>query len=191
MTRSRARQGKFTDLMRGARSLLVIGLMIATVPALAPATAGSASSVRTPSCVSDQLEVFDSMGYGDAGNGAMVFDIANAGAMCHLEGYPNVKFLNAKQRPVDDRDYHQSSMQFAEPKKSLVTLASGGVATFGVSFGDNPVNNDACPRVVHAVVQLGSGAGQFWGEFPIQLAPCGNYLLITPVEKGGWPRPNG
>jgi hypothetical protein len=178
--------------MRGPRLLLVLGLLIATAPTLVPSVVASASTDRTPSCVSDQLAVFDSQWLAAAGNGAMVFDVANTGARCHLEGYPSVEFLDAKQRPVDYRDTHNySSMQFAEVKKSMVTLAAGGIATFGVSFSDNPVNNDSCPKVVSAVVQLRGGVGQFWGEFPIRLSPCGNGLLVTPIEKGAWPRPNG
>jgi hypothetical protein len=163
-----------------------------TAPTLVSSTVASASSARIPPCVSDQLGVLDSQSLAAAGNGAMVFDIANTGAKCNLEGYPSVEFLDAKQRAVDDHDIHgDSSMQFAAGKKSIVTLAAGGIATFGVSFSDNSVNNDACPKVALAVVQLRGGMGQFWGGFPIQLAPCGNYLLVTPIEKGAWPRPNG
>jgi hypothetical protein len=179
-------------MVRTLRLLLVLGLAFAAIPTVAAPAVASASPARTPSCVSDQLQVLGSQWLGALGNGAVVFDIANTGAKCGLEGYPSVVFLDAKGRSIDDRDTHDSSsMQFAEPKKSMVTLAAGGVATFGVSFSDNPVNNDTCPKVASAVVQLRSGVGRFWGELSMQLAPCGNYLSVTPIEKGAWPRPNG
>ena len=72
----------------------------------------------------------------------------------------------------------------------LVTLAPGGIATFGVSFGDNPVNNESCPKVVKADVQLVSGIGRFEAVFSLAISPCSG-LSVTPIESGAWPRPNG
>jgi hypothetical protein len=105
-------------------------------------------------------------------------------------GYPNVEFVNAKGRSVFAHDLHTSSMLFVEPKESLVTLAPRGIATFGVSFGDNPVNNETCPKVVKVVIQLVSGIGRFSAEFPLALTVC-NGLFVTSIESGAWPRPNG
>lgn len=175
--------------MRRLRLLLVIGLALTIIPSIA--SSASASTHRAPDCVADQLQILDSQWLAAAGNGAMAFDVVNSGARCALEGYPNVTFLNAKGRAMDNRNVHDlSSMQFAEPKESLITLARGDVGTFGVSFSDNSVNNDSCPKTVNAVVQLRSGVGSFWAEFPIDLSPCGNYLSVTPIELGAWPRPN-
>jgi hypothetical protein len=164
--------------------------MIATIPMFVPSAVASASTARTPSCTSDQLQLLDGEWLAAAGNGAMAFDVVNSGTRCRIEGYPTVQFLDAKGRAVFGRDLHTSSMIFAEPKESLITLAPRSSATFGVSFGDNPVNNESCPKVVKAVVQLVSGTGRFSGEFPLDLTPC-NGLIVTPLESGAWPRPNG
>jgi hypothetical protein len=176
--------------MRRLWLLLVLSLTLTTNPIFA--SSASASKVPVPACTSDQLQVLDSQWLAAAGNGAMAFDVVNSGASCRLEGYPSVAFFDAKGRAVDKRDFHNSSsMTFAEPRDSIVTLARGGVATFGVSFSDNPVNNDSCPEAASAVVQLHGGVGSFWGEFRIGLSPCGGGLLVTPIELGAWPRPNG
>ncbi len=176
--------------MRRTRLLLAAGLVAALTPLLMPSAVASAAKSPVPACTSDHLQVLDSEWLAAAGNGAMAFDVVNTGARCQVKGYPSVEFLNAKGRAVFSRDAHTSSMLFAEPRESLVTLAPSAVATFGVSFGDNPVNNESCPKVVKADVQLVSGIGSFSGEFPLDLSPC-NGLDVTPMESGAWPRPNG
>ena len=156
------------------------------------ATSASASTRPEPACSSAQLVVLASGSLAAAGNGSMAFDVVNRGASCRIDGYPSVTFLNAIGRAVDNRDFHNSSsMLFAEPKASMVTIARNGVATFGVSWGNNPVNDEACPLSANAVVELRSGVENFWGEVPIDPSPCGNYLVVTPIESGAWPRPNG
>jgi hypothetical protein len=161
-----------------------------------PAFVGSPSSAVSPlpPCTSNQLTVLASGWIGAAGTGAMAFDIANRGPSCRIGGYPEVTFLNASAVTVDRHDVHKSSMLFAEPRALTVTLARGGVATFGVSWGDNPVNNQpynqTCPRTSSAVVVLRQGVGNLWGQVPINSRPCGGWLLVTPIEPGAWPRPN-
>jgi hypothetical protein len=172
------------------RVLLAIGLVVACAPLLMSSAVASAAKTPVPACAWYQLQVLDSGALAALGNGAMAFDVVNTGARCQLKGYPSVEFLNAKGRAVFNRDSHTSSMLFAEPRESLVTLAPRATATFGVSFGDNPVNNESCPKVVKADVQLVSGIGRFLGEFPLDLSPC-NGLEVTPIESGAWPRPNG
>jgi hypothetical protein len=174
--------------MRRLRLLLVFGLTLSIAPVFT--SAASASKASVPACMSYQLQVLDSQWLAAAGNGAMAFDVVNSGVRCRLEGYPTVEFLDARGRAVFGRNTHTSSMLFAEPKESLVTLAPRASATFGVSFGDNAVNNETCPNVVKAVVQLTRGIGRFSGEFPLELTPC-NGLIVTPIESGAWPRPNG
>ncbi len=160
------------------------------VPTMAWTAVASASRSPVPSCTSSQLQVLASEQLAALGNGAVAFDVVNNGARCALKGYPDVVFFNTKGRSVFSRDVHTSSMLFAGPSASLVTLAPKGIATFGVSFGDNPVNSESCPQVVKAVVQLVSGVGRFSAEFPLALTPC-NGLIVTSIEAGAWPRPNG
>jgi hypothetical protein len=132
--------------------------------------------------------------FGAGGTGAMTFDIVNRGPACRLRGYPSVSFENASALGVDHRDVHESSMLFAEPRAAAVSLARGGVATFGVSWSDNQVNNlpynKACPETARAIVNLEGGVGSLYGEVPINSRPCGGVLFVTPIESGTWPRQN-
>jgi len=174
--------------------LLAAGLMLSCVPILT--TSASATTAPIPGCTSNQLEVLASDWFGAAGAGAMAFDIVNRGPSCRIGGYPEVTFQNASAVAVDHHDVHESSMLFAEPRVVTVTLARGGVATFGVSWNDNtvnnlPYNNQTCPRTSSALVVLRQGVGSLWGQVPIDPRPCGDWLLVTPIEHGTWPRPNG
>lgn len=157
------------------------------------------NALATPSplsaCKSDQLEVLASASLGAAGTGAMAFNIVNRGSTCRIGGYPEVTFQNASGVVVDRHNVHQSSMLFAEPRVVTVTLGRGGAATFGVSWNNNTVNNlpynQTCPKTAYAVVALRKGVGSLWGQIPIDPRPCGDLLLVTPIEAGTWPRPNG
>ena len=88
--------------------------------------------------------------FGAAETGSMTFDIINRGPACQISGYPDVSFENASAIAVDHRDVHTSSMLFSEPRPLTVAIPRDGVATFGVSWSDNPVNdrpyNKACPE---------------------------------------------
>ena len=156
-------------------------------------TSASATAAHTPGCASHQLEVLASSWFGAAGTGAMTFDIVNRGPACRIAGYPQVTFQNASNVVVDHHDVHESSMLFAEPRVVTVTLARGGVATFGVSWSDNtvnylPYNNQTCPKTSSALVVLRQGVGSLWGQVPTDPRPCGGWLLVTPIEPGAWPR---
>jgi hypothetical protein len=148
-------------------------------------------AVPAPGCTTNQLDVLASNWFGAAGNGSMAFDLVNRGARCRIGGYPTVKFQNGSGIAVDWHDIHRSSMLFAEPKAVTVTLTHGSVATFGVSWADNPVNNQTCLVTANALVELSHGVGNFWGLVPINPEPCGRTLWVTPIEPGAWPRPNG
>jgi len=171
------------------RLLLTVGLVLFGIPTLA--TSVSATSAPVPECTTNQLVLLASGWFGAAGTGAMAFDVVNQGARCRIGGYPNVTFLNASALAVDSHDVHVSSMLFAEPRTVTLTLARGGVATFGVSWADNPIGNQTCPATARALVELRQGVGSLWGEVPINPEPCGRTLMVTPIESGAWPRPNG
>ena len=121
----------------------------------------------------------------------MAFDTVNRGNRCRIKGYPSVTFVDPSDLGADAHDLHRSSMIFAEPKAEVVTLGRGGVATFGVSWSDNPIGTQACPVTARAQIQLRQGIGSLWGLVPINPSPCGGTLFVTPIESGTWPRPNG
>lgn len=171
------------------RLLFAVGLVFFGVPTLV--TSVSATTVLVPECTTNQIELLASGWFGAAGSGGMAFDVVNRGARCRIGGYPNVTFLNASALAVDNHDVHDPSMLFAEPREATVTLARGSVATFGVSWADNPIGKQTCPPTARALVVLSRGVGNLWGEVPINSQPCGRTLWVTPIESGAWPRPNG
>lgn len=171
------------------RVLLIVGLAAFGLPIFAGAL--SAATASTPGCSSGQLYVLASGWYGAAGSGSMAFDIVNRGNRCRIKGYPSVTFVDPSDLGADAHDLHRSSMIFAEPKAEVVTLGRGGVATFGVSWSDNPIGTQACPETARAQIQLRQGIGSLWGLVPINPSPCGGTLFVTPIESGTWPRPNG
>jgi hypothetical protein len=168
------------------------GLLIESIQLVADSPS-SATRVIQP-CTSDNLWVMASGWFGAAGTGAMTFDIVNRGPAGRISGYPDVSFENSSALVVDHRDVHTSSMLFAEPRAAVLELARDGVVTFGVSWSDNPVNNlpynKTCPETARAVVTLLRGVESLFGEIPINSRPCGDVLLVTPIEPGTWPRAN-
>jgi len=178
----------YADTMLRIRLLFVVGLAILQVPAIAHSAV--ANSVPTQACKTSQVVLLSSGWWGAGGTGGMAFDIVNLGARCRIGGYPTVSFLNSSAIAVDGRNIHKSSMLFAEPTATTVTLKSGGVATFGVAWADNPAGSETCPSTARAIVVLRQGVGNLWGEVPINSEPCGRALWVTPIESGSWPRPN-
>jgi hypothetical protein len=134
---------------------------------------------------------------GVAGNGFMAIGIANTGATCRIGGYPLVEFFNLKSVAINRRDYHDSSMVFAEPRSVTVTLRHGGSASVGVSWSDNPVtllngHTVTCPATGSLTIELLNGVGNLSGLlYETSVRPCGSAVDVTPVEAGAWPRPNG
>ena len=186
----------YHDTVRSFRLVLVLlaGESILSLMSIV-GTSASATAAHIPGCASHQLEVLASNWFGAAGTGAMTFDIVNRGLACRVAGYPQVTFQSASNVVVDHHDVHESSMLFAEPRVVTVTLARGGVATFGVSWSDNEVNNlpynQTCPKTTSALVVLRQGVGSLRGLVPIDSRPCGGWLLVTPIEPGAWPRFSG
>jgi len=121
----------------------------------------------------------------------MVFDIVNRGARCRIGGYPTVTFVTPQDLIADGHDVHRSSMFFAESVATTLNLAHSGVATFGVSWNDNPAGKESCPETARAHVVLSQGVGHLSSLLPINPTPCGGTLLITSIELGTWPRQTG
>ncbi|HEY5266861.1 MAG TPA: DUF4232 domain-containing protein [Acidimicrobiales bacterium] len=170
------------------RLLLTTGLLLLGSPLLTGSA--SATTAPLPGCAASQLELFASGWFGAGGTGAMAFEVVNRGALCRIGGYPSVTFVDASDFGIDHHDLHRASMLFSEPKSMTLNLPRSGVATFGVSWADNPVGNDICPNMARAEVVLKDGVGNLSGLVPINSAPCGGTLMVTPIESGSWPRPN-
>jgi hypothetical protein len=133
----------------------------------------------------------DTDGFG--GTGLMAIGIANIGASCRIGGYPQIEFFNSKGVVIDRRDFHDSSMAFAEPRSVTVTLRHEGSASIGVSWSDNPVTllngrTTTCPRTASATVVLQRGVGHLSGLLFVSTSPCGGAVDVTPIESGAWPR---
>jgi hypothetical protein len=171
------------------RLFLALTLVIFAIPTFG--TSVSAATAPVAGCSTNQVALLASGWFGAAGSGGMVFDVVNRGARCRIGGYPSVTFLDKSALAVDNHDIHSSSMFFTEPRAVAVTLSRGGVATFGVSWNDNPIGKQACPITARALVVLSHGVGNLWGEVPVNSEPCGRTLWVTPIESGTWPRLNG
>ena len=159
------------------------------------ATSSTSAATLPPPCASSQLGVLASDTQGFAGTGAVVVGIANRGAACRIGGFPQVTFLNDKSVAVDRRDYHDSSMPFAEPGSETLTLGHNGAASVGVSWSDNSVtlhgHTTRCPRTVSLSITLVHGVGHLSGFLSVSTSACGGGVTVTPIEAGAWPRPNG
>jgi len=178
--------------MRIVRLLAVVGLVFMIVPTVSASS--SMAAPLAPPCASDQLMVLASDTEGLAGTGAMAIGIANIGASCRIGGYPQVEFFNSKGVAVDRRDFHDSSMAFAEPRSITVTLGREDSASIGVSWSDHPVTlhgrTTTCPRTGSVTVVLLRGVGHLSGLLYASTSACGGGIEVTPIEPGAWPRPN-
>lgn len=165
--------------------VVITGSLVAPLVTLSGVGAGAASSVVRP-C--SRLVVAAGSEEGAGGTGAVVLLLGNAGSKCVVEGYPRVEFVTAHGVVVDTRNLHRSSMIFAEPPVRPVVLVHGAVASVGVSWTDTPVNGEACPQVAWSDVSLSNGVGSFSGNPAVWAAPCGGWLMVTPIEFGPTPR---
>jgi hypothetical protein len=107
-----------------------------------------------------------------------------------VEGYPRVEFFNVHGDAVDTKDLHVSSMFYAEPRPRIIVLAHNGVASVGLSWADNPVNHQTCPRAAWATVTLPNDMRTLSSSPGVWASPCGGYLMVTPIEAGPVPTPN-
>lgn len=181
--------------MRLRRLLLGVMTVMTLVLPVAASQGAEASGASTPttsqpvpSCT--RLVVAAGTTEGGLGTGTLVLLLANAGPRCEVGGYPRVEFFSVHGVAVDTRDLHVSSMFYAEPRSRTVALAHNGVASVGVSWSDNPINHETCPRVAWATVTLPHGVGSLSGSPGVWASPCGGSLTVTPIEVGPVPAPN-
>ena len=180
--------------LRGVLLTVITTALLTPVfaPTLTASAAGSSSpAVRTsiPRC--SNLVVAASTTEGAGGTGGLVLLFANVGSRCVVGGFPRIVFFNSQGNEIDTRDVHSSSMFYAEPKPRSITIGHDGVASVGLSWQDNPVNSQTCPRAAWATVTLSSGGRQITGSPAVSASPCGGYVFVTPLEAGPKPSPNG
>jgi hypothetical protein len=137
----------------------------------------------TPAC--SRLVVGATSTGGAGGTGETTLLIANSGPPCEIEGYPRIELFSASGSLMKTTNTHSESYIFAEPAPRTVVLAQGAVASVGVSWSDNPVNNERCARAAWMEVSLPNGATI--GSPNFRGAPCGGYLWVTPFEAGPLP----
>lgn len=163
--------------------------IVATQGAVAAGGFTSHANSSIPLC--SRLVVATGASQGAGGTGTLVILVANAGQRCELKGYPKVEFFSARGVAIDTRDLHQNSAFYAEPKPRTVVLATNGVASVGLSWGDNPVDNQTCKPAAWSNITLPLGAHAPSYSPAVLASPCGGYLIVTPLEAGPVPVPNG
>jgi hypothetical protein len=160
-----------------------------TVGLSVPLLSGTQSEGTTTAPPCTHLVVAASSVEHAAGTGSLTLLVANTGGRCQLEGYPKVVFFNSHGVVVAGVTYHQPSMVFAMPRPKLITLAPGSVASIGLSWSDIANGNATCRAAAYASVSLPKGIGSLNG-YPglYEVAPCGGWLRVTPIEVGAVPR---
>jgi hypothetical protein len=148
------------------------------------------SSIAIPPCT--HLQVAAENSEGAAGTGAVIVLLANPGAVCEVTGFPTVVFFNNKGIAVDTHNDHVSSMLFASPKAKLVVLQRNMVASFAISWDDNPVVLNSgvstkCPSALWMAVSLSGGVRNSIGGPAIWASPCGGDLTVTAIQAGVTP----
>jgi hypothetical protein len=168
------------------KMLAAVALMVGlSVPLLSGIQ--SAATTTAPPCT--HLVVAASSVEHAAGTGSLTLLVANTGARCQLEGWPKVVFFNSQGVVVAGVTYHQPSMVFAMPRPKLITLAPGNVASIGLSWSDTANGNATCRAAAYASVSLPKGIGRLRGYLGLyEVAPCGGWLRVTPIEMGAVPR---
>jgi Protein of unknown function (DUF4232) len=164
----------------------ILASVVALVTPLTPlAIRGSASAAATiPIC--SHLVVATTPQEGAGGTGASSILFANSGKRCEIKGYPHVALFSEAGSKLKSYNWHQKSYIFAEPKPEVVVLSHNEVASVGLSWSDNPVDNEGCPRAAWLDVSLPNGTDVGGPDF--RGAPCGGGLFVTPFELGPYPR---
>lgn len=144
------------------------------------------SSTSIPPC--SHLLVAAEGSEGALGNGGDVVILANPGAVCRVKGFPTVTFYNNRGIAVTTRNFHQQSMLFSNPTAKTVVLQRGTVASFAISWSNNPVGSTKCLNAAWMQVSLRGGIGSISGSPAIQASPCGGTLVVTAIQAGATPK---
>ena len=174
------------------RRLLVSAIIAIALSPLVVATHGAtASAVNPPIPRCSRLVIAAGTTEGGLGTGSLVILLANAGKRCEIEGYPRVQLFNVHGSLINTVNLHKSSMFYAEPRPRNIVLPHNGVASVGLSWGDNPVGNETCSRASWATIMLPENVVIQANSPSVSATPCGQDLFVTPIEAGPIPAPNG
>lgn len=122
------------------------------------------------------------------GTGGDIVILANPGAVCEVMGVPTVTFYNNKGSAVTTRNSHFQSMLFSNPAAKAVVLQRSTVASFAISWSNNPVGGTKCLDAAWMQVSLRGGIGSISGSPAIQASPCGGILVVTAIQAGAIPK---
>ena len=102
------------------------------------------AATPVPICSYEQLEVGIMSGPGAAaGNIGIPFIIANVSkSTCTLYGYPRLFFTPSRYKNHAIKVTHNGGMVFPGVRPRLITIKPGGVASFGLDYGDAANQND-------------------------------------------------
>lgn len=169
---------------------LVAGQLFRTSP-----TDASANS-PTHTCTFNDLEVAAAWGPGGfAGTEATPFLIANVShRACTLKGFPSVHFYAGLPHPVKMTVLHKWGQIFAEPKPRLVSIAPGGVASFGLSYSDgflpkSDLAKDCDVNTVYVTLPVAYDSTQSYEDnVDFDICQSNHEVSVTPIEEGPVPR---
>lgn len=122
------------------------------------------------------------------GTGGDIVILANPGAVCEVMGVPTVTSFNNKGIAVTARYTHSQSMLFSNPAVKAVVLKRSMVASFAISWSNNPVDSTKCLNASWMQVSLRGGIGRISGSPAIQASPCGGILVVTAIQAGATPK---
>lgn len=163
----------------------LIAVVVASVALGIPFSSASAAAAPSASTCDHLVVAMTSVGGGD-GAGYVTVLFVNVGARCTMRGFPSVMFFSPQVGHLTGRDVRRSSMIFREPAAHRVTLARGGVASVGVSWQNDPIPHQSCPRTQWAnVVMPDARRSNF--QPSISARPCGSAIWMTPFETGAQP----
>jgi hypothetical protein len=156
---------------------------IATLPVLIASTPAAAG---LSAC--NHLVVANTSVQGADGTGSTSVLLVNVGSRrCALEGYPSIQFYEPRYTHLVGRDVHGATMEYAAPAPKRVTLGPGTVASFGVSWSNDPQPHQACSRTQWMNVVI-ADHGQLSFQTSLNAVPCGSEIWVTPIEAGGLPK---
>jgi hypothetical protein len=161
-------------------------------PALRVLPAAPAASASWPQCNRSQIGITATGTGAGLGHVGVLFTLRNTSpASCRLAGYPGLVLLagNGQALPTTVVRAVTGAYLFPPVVPHRVALPPGGIASFDLQYGDNPVGAQAtepyaqaCPSATGAGVTLPNASGH--SVVPVSMAPCGGRVLVSPVVPG-------
>jgi len=168
------------------RWALVLGLMLVS-PSVASAQMAPPVQIPAGACGTNQLAVSFVESQGAAGTILDVLQLTNtSGTTCTLNGYVTVQLLDASNAPMTTNDVPGGGFFMGFPGPSLVMLAPGAGAPFGVFWSDVPTGAETtCPT---SMSQLITPPGQTTALSitGVTMAPCNSGTInVGPIRPPG------